>query len=299
MVEFKNVKFNINNNSILNDISFCINDKTTVSFVGNKGSGKTTILKLISSVYTNYYGEILINGVDVDKNNKVSIGYISDEREINNFLTVFEYLNFFSELYNIDKNIIEKEIDKYLILYSLMSYKYTNISSLDNETYKLIDIIRVLIMNPDIILFDNIFFSDNEEYIDRITKIIKTFNGIKTIIIAGRNMIGLDVLSDYVGILEGGKLIAFGDIDSIYKKAEISRKYVVEIQGDEYKALNVLHEMDNVLNILYDDNTITFSINKNDNISASLVLKKLVECGILVKSFTKERVNIDHLLGKL
>lgn len=112
-------------------------------------------------------------------------------------------------------------------------------------------------------------------------------------------MFGLDNLSDNIGILEGGKLIAFGDIDSIYQKAEISRKYVVEIDGDENNAINILKDINNVLNVLYNDNFITFSISKNDKISASSVLKKLVDSGIMVKSFTKERVSLDHLLGKL
>ena len=277
MIEFKNVKFNINNNSILSDISFIINDKSIVSFVGSKGSGKTAILKLISSVYTSFYGEILINGIDVDKNNQVSIGFVSDEKEKNNYLSVFEFLKFYCELYNIDKSIIEKEIDRYLLQYSLMSYKYTDMSNLDDETYKLIDIIRVLIKNPDILLFDNIFFSDNEDYLDKVTNIIKSLNGIKTIVIVGRNMFGIDNLSDNIGILDGGKLIAFGDIDSIYQKAEINRKYVVEIDGDTNNAINILKNIDNVLNVLYNDNFITFSIGKNDNIFASNVLKKLID----------------------
>lgn len=298
MIEFKNVKFNIANTMILNDISFLINDKTTVSFVGNKGAGKSTILKLISSVYVNYYGEIIIDGVDVDKNNMTKIGFVSDERENNTYLNVFEYLSFYSKLYDIGKEKFEKEIDKYLLMYSLMSYKYTNLSSLDNEIYKVIDIIRVLILNPSIILFDNIFFSDNEEYTDKVTNIIKSLKGEKTIIIVGRNMIGLDSISDKIGILEGGKLIAYGDIDSIYQQAEISRKYVIEIDGDENKALNILRDTENVLNVLYSDSFITFSIGKNNNISASEVLKKLVEGGVLVKSFTKERVNLEYLLGK-
>lgn len=299
MIEFKNVKFNIDNNSILSDVSFIINDRTTVSFVGNKGAGKTTILKLISSIFTNYYGEILINGIDVYKNNQVSIGFVSDEKEYNNYLTVFDFLSFYCKLYNFDESLIEKEIDRYLLLYSLMSYKYTNMTNLDDEIYKLIDIIRVILMNPDVLLFDNLFFSDNEDYLDKVTNIIKSLNGIKTIVIGGRNMLGLDNLSDNIGILDGGKLIAFGDLDSIYQKAEISRKYVVEIEGDENKAINILKDMDNVLNVLYNDNLITFSLGKNKKISASSVLKELVYSGVIVKSFTKDRVSLDHLLGKL
>jgi ATP-binding cassette subfamily B protein len=67
-IEFKNVWFSyIPNEWVLRDVSFHVNPKETVAFVGSTGSGKTTILSLICRNYDIQKGQILIDGIDIRK----------------------------------------------------------------------------------------------------------------------------------------------------------------------------------------------------------------------------------------
>jgi ATP-binding cassette subfamily B protein len=67
-IEFKNVWFAYNEGEwVLKDVSFKVNAKETVAFVGSTGSGKTTILSLICRNYDIQKGQILIDGIDVRK----------------------------------------------------------------------------------------------------------------------------------------------------------------------------------------------------------------------------------------
>jgi ATP-binding cassette subfamily B protein len=67
-IEFKNVWFAyIEDDWILKDVSFVVNAKETVAFVGATGSGKTTILSLIVRNYDIQKGEILIDGINIKK----------------------------------------------------------------------------------------------------------------------------------------------------------------------------------------------------------------------------------------
>ena len=71
-IEFKNVWFAYEGeNWVLRDVSFKVNAKQTVAFVGATGSGKTTILSLICRNYDIQKGEILIDGINI-KNIKIS-----------------------------------------------------------------------------------------------------------------------------------------------------------------------------------------------------------------------------------
>ena len=71
-IEFKNVWFAYEGEEwVLKDVSFKINAKQTVAFVGSTGSGKTTILSLICRNYDIQKGQILIDGIDI-KNIKIS-----------------------------------------------------------------------------------------------------------------------------------------------------------------------------------------------------------------------------------
>ncbi len=67
-IEFKHVWFKyIEDEWVLKDVSFKINAKDVVAFVGATGSGKTTILSLITHNYEIQKGEILIDGIDIKK----------------------------------------------------------------------------------------------------------------------------------------------------------------------------------------------------------------------------------------
>lgn len=67
-IEFKNVWFAYENeNWVLKDVSFHINPRETVAFVGSTGSGKTTILSLVVRNYDIQKGQILIDGIDIKK----------------------------------------------------------------------------------------------------------------------------------------------------------------------------------------------------------------------------------------
>ena len=67
-IEFKNVWFAYEEEDwILKDVSFTVEPKQTVAFVGSTGSGKTTILSLICRNYDIQKGQILIDGIDIKK----------------------------------------------------------------------------------------------------------------------------------------------------------------------------------------------------------------------------------------
>lgn len=71
-LEFRNVKFRYPDTEhyILNGLSFVINSEKHYAFVGSNGAGKTTIIKLITGLYDEYEGEILINGKDLKEYSK-------------------------------------------------------------------------------------------------------------------------------------------------------------------------------------------------------------------------------------
>ena len=87
-IEFKNVCFRYKNtnNNILTNINFKINKNEKVAILGNIGSGKTTILKLILKIYEPTSGSILFNGIDIHQINPINIrkniSYISQESSL-------------------------------------------------------------------------------------------------------------------------------------------------------------------------------------------------------------------------
>jgi ATP-binding cassette subfamily B protein len=83
-IEFKNVGFHYPSNQrwVLRNVSFTINAGETVALVGVNGSGKSTIVKLINSLYQPVEGEVLVDGV--------SLSNIRSEERVANISVVFQ-----------------------------------------------------------------------------------------------------------------------------------------------------------------------------------------------------------------
>ena len=308
MIEFRNVKLNLKNIDILNDLSFKVEDKSITCFVGNKNSGKSSILKLLAGIYKDYSGEILIDGIDLYNQKKVKIDIVHDTIEHDPNMTVVEYLEFYGSIYGTyGKKELSNSIDSMLKKFSLMSYKYTSIDNLDKENYKLVDIIRVKLNNPDVILFDNLFFSDNIDFNEKLFSYIKDFVNNKTVIFVARNLNYIEELCDNIGILDYGTLIAFGKKNEVYEKAELISKMEVTVLDNVTDAVELLRNDENTINLSYENNTIIFSINPSvvtahsENIKdvEARILKKLIDSGIRVSSYRKQQVQFEQLFGRL
>lgn len=297
MIEFKNVKLNIKNIDILNDVNFKIDDNSVTCFIGNKNTGKSSILKILAGVYRRYSGEVYVDFVNLEESNK-RISIVFDKSEENTGYNVYEYLKFYGNLANIAEKEIDMYIDKMLKKFLLLSYKYTSLELLDNESTKLVQLIRAMINDPDIILFDNIFIDDNPDYNERILSYIKSLKGKKTLIFASRTLKNIESICDNLGILEAGSLLIFGEVNEVYQKTDLNRKVEVELYDGLQEAVELLKKEDKVSNIIYADNKITFSIDGDKELE-NYLLKKLTDNDIKVYSYRKENVTFEQLFGKL
>ena len=306
MIELKNVKLNINNIDILNELSFVIPNNSVFCILGNKNSGKSSIFKILTGVYKNYYGEVLYGGLDLDDTKSCVIDILHDTREKDPDITVSEYLKFYGGIYkNLSEDELDTFIDTMLKKFSLMSYKYTSIDLIDNENYKLVELIRIAINDPKVILFDNLFSSDNTDFNEKLLEYIKKLIGQKTLVFASRSLNHIEEIVTHIAVLETGNLVAYGKKEEVYKKAELSNKIEVEVLDNMQEAIDILKNDPEIDNIVYNDKIISFSIvsdiaysSERNEVEAE-ILKKLVNAGVEVYSFKKQRVRFEQLFGRL
>lgn len=306
MISIKDLKLNKLGIDILNNITFDIEDNSVTCILGNKNSGKSAILKSISGVYQNYYGEILIDNVDVKYIKEIVVDILHQNREYDSEITVNEYLKFYGSIYNkLDAKTLQNKIDEYLVNFSIISYKYTNINMLDDYDYKFIELIRILISDPKIILFDNLFALNDEEFNEKLLDVIKTFIGKKTLVFTSRSLNYIEEIATHIGIIDNGSLVIFGDKESIYQSAEINKKVQIDIIDGQDIALSILKNNIHVNDIIYNENTISFTLARENSKSnnrteiESEILNTLIDNGVKVYSFKRQRARFEQLFERL
>ena len=219
LIEFNNVNFSyVDNQQVLNNISFKINPGESFAIVGPTGSGKTTITNLITKFYEVDTGNILIDGKDINhytlETVRSKIGVILQDV----FLfadTIFNNIT----LYNKDitmKNVenAAKELEIHDFINSLPGGYNFNVTergaTLSAGQKQLIAFLRVLVNNPDILILDEAtssIDSYSEELIKNATK--KITKGKTSIIIAHR--LSTIESADKIIYMENGKILESGN----------------------------------------------------------------------------------------
>ena len=223
--ERKNKKRKVENvNQIFDKLSFKIEPNTTVAFVGKSGSGKSTILNLMSKMYEVDGGEILIDGVninDLDKDtlrNSISL--------VNQFPYIFD-MTIKDNLLLAKKDATDEEIESAIERASLKEFVSSLKKGVDTKVgesgIKLsggqkqrLAIARALLRNSPIIIFDESTSSLDNFAQEDIKKSIDNLKGKSTLVIVAHRLSTIRNV-DKIFFLDNGKIEAIGTFDELFE----------------------------------------------------------------------------------
>lgn len=222
---FNNVSFRYHDNSppILNNINIKIENNKIVAIVGKSGSGKTTILKLISKIHSNYSGNISINGINLKRieNNfwRDNIGCIFQESKLYKGSILDNITLTDSE--NFDENRVNYSIKWANLGDDLIKFPngvYTTIK--ENETgisqgqKQRIIIARNIYKTPKILLLDEATNTLDPHSENIILSYIKEQCTEKTIVIASHKLSTIKI-ADEIIVLDRGFIVEKGSFDNL------------------------------------------------------------------------------------
>jgi len=219
MIEFKNINKTYKlgkNNTIkaLQSIDLHVKEGSVVVIRGSSGSGKSTVLSLISAIAKPTSGEVI---VDQKQISKLSDKFASEYR-LNNIGIVFQKYNLVEEISveqnvilplipkNMDLQEVQKKVDHVLDLFSIKHYKDTAVKNLSGGEQQRVAIARAYINEPKIIIADeptaNLDEALSLEFIE-ILKGLKKEN--KTVVIATHDPLFFDlgIVDQYITMKNG------------------------------------------------------------------------------------------------
>ena len=203
----------------VDDLSLSIMAGEIYGFIGHNGAGKTTTLKSAVGILAFDEGEILVNGISIQKDPlavKREIAYIPDNPELYGYMSGIKYLNFIADVFRVPADLREERIRKYADAFGLTSDLGQTIASYSHGMKQKLAVISAWIHAPKLIVMDEPFVGLDPKAAHTLKEMMRELCDEGGAIFFSTHVLEVaEKLCDKVAIIKGGKLIRSGTMEEV------------------------------------------------------------------------------------
>ena len=221
LVSVNNLSKNFSSFEAVKGISFSIKENEILGLLGPNGCGKTTTIGMMLGLLKPTSGEVIINGLNVEKNRinlLKKMNFISPYIELPKKLTVKENLMVYGKLYSV--NNINNRIDYLTETLRLSEFINKKTGELSSGQKNRVSLAKAVVNDPDILLLDEPTASLDPETGDFVRTFIEKISSEKkmSILLASHNMDEVKRLCKSILMMKDGKIIDRGTPSEIINK---------------------------------------------------------------------------------
>lgn len=233
MIEVKMLTKSYGKKLAVDHISFKINDGEIFGLLGPNAAGKTTTVRLLSTILKPDSGTAVINGMDVVENPRAvrkMIGALPEEVGLYDRLTPREMLQYYGRLQGMDKTSIIEGTKMLFEKLELADFADARNSTLSKGTKQKVSVARAFLHNPPVLFLDEPTAGIDVMSSRAIKDMIKRAkNQRKTILFSTHIMPEAEKICDRIAIIDKGRIIATGtlsELKSMTQKADLEDVFV-------------------------------------------------------------------------
>lgn len=192
------------------------------SLLGVNGAGKTTTIKMLTGLARPASGDALVGGYSITKEReqvKQLIGVSPQETAVAPNLSVEENLELICGIYGFSKVKTEEKIEELTQQFSLDEVLKRKAGKLSGGWQRRVSIAMALISEPEILFLDEPTLGLDVLARHDLWEVIQSMKGKITIILTTHYMEEAETLSDRIGIMRNGQLLAIGTVEELNRKA--------------------------------------------------------------------------------
>ena len=197
---------------VLQEVSFTIDKPGIYVVLGPNGSGKTTLFRTLSGILRPYQGNVLIDGVPIDRQqSRNRLHYLSHADGLPEGLTVREALAVYARV----ERATSTDIDRVLDLLGIRELSGHFLSQLSAGQKKRVSVARVFLNDRAIYLLDEPTASLDPKVAREIRSVILDLSREKIVLYSSHNLFEAREIGRYVLVLKEGRLALFDRIENL------------------------------------------------------------------------------------
>ncbi|SFA39148.1 ABC-2 type transport system ATP-binding protein [Parageobacillus thermantarcticus] len=282
LLQLKNVRKDIGKKTIIHDLSLEVFAGEVFGFLGPNGAGKTTTIRMIVGLMGITSGEVLINGISIQKDFEKAIqhvGAIVENPEMYKFLTGYQNLLHYARM---TKGVTKERIDEVVQLVGLEKRIHDKVKTYSLGMRQRLGLAQALLHRPSLLILDEptngLDPAGIREIRDYLRKLAKE-EGLG-IIVSSHLLSEMEMMCDRFAIIQHGRLVGIESVQELSKQAQ---KVLLTVEPVE-QALTVIKNAYPHMNVTPAKQGIEVSLDYEEipNLNAALVSEHIKVYGIQV-----------------
>ncbi len=279
---------------VLDDVSFEAPKGKITGFLGTNGAGKSTTMKIAAGYVSLTSGQVLVNGLDVNRDIHLVrqiTGYLPEHNPLYLEMYVKEYLNFIASAYKIKDRKIR--VNEMVALCGLEQECKKKIRALSKGYRQRVGLAQTLIHDPEVLILDEPTGGLDPNQLIEVRKIIKEASQEKTVIMSTHIMQEVEAICDKVVIINKGKLVADDQVAALKNKNADKISYQVAFE----EAIDEKLFTDAGLEVEVDSKTL-FHISGNDDLR-KVIMRVAGEHALPLINISKKERSLETIFQEL
>jgi len=223
MIELDHLVKNFGDLCAVNDVSLKIGRGEFFAMLGPNAAGKTTTIKLLSGLMKPTSGASRICGFDVQSQPleaRRRLAYVPDFPFLYDKLTAWEFFRFTGQMFQLDAARIEQNAQELVARFHLTDFAGRALEGLSHGTRQRVAIASALLHDPEVFVIDEPMVGLDPQHARVVKDVLKerSLAGM-TVLVSTHQLSIAEEMSDRIGIINGGKLIAVGTRDELRQQS--------------------------------------------------------------------------------
>ena len=240
----KNVDKRYGDYTALSEVNISVPKGSIYGLLGPNGAGKTTLMRIINQITAPDSGEVIFDGVKLQKDHISYIGYMPEERGLYKKMKVGEQALYLAQLKGMPYKEAIAKLKFWFKKLDIFSWWNKKVEELSKGMAQKIQFVVTVIHDPKLLIFDEPFSGFDPINASIIRKeILELRDSGKTIIFSTHRMESVEEICDHIGLINRSKTIFEGPIEEI-KKQFTNNTFDLEVKEKDLKHNNLFESVD-------------------------------------------------------
>jgi ABC-2 type transport system ATP-binding protein len=200
----------------LHRVNFSVRPGEMFGFVGANGAGKTTTMRIVMGVLAADSGSVTWQGSELTHGVRRSFGYMPEERGLYQKMKVADQIRYFGALYGLSTADAKRSADKWIERLGLAERRDDEVQALSLGNQQRAQLAVALVHDPPVLVLDEPFSGLDPIAVDALAEVLAEKRDAGVPIIFSSHQLDLvERLSDSVGIIAAGRMVAAGTVDEL------------------------------------------------------------------------------------